>query len=131
MFLFGFFGKKYDVTMQKYQKKLCLSLHIVSLKQGKYDPYASPAWGANYTWAKLHHPQASSRLTQVFVCPVVLFQAECDLNDPRCVLDSLFRIQEQIRSDPRIKAENKLTDSDLHLMSRDVIIAGRFCRPQT
>ena len=52
------------------------------------------------------------------------FKVECDMDDPKCVMDSLFRIQDRIRKDPRIKEEDKLTDSDMHLMSRDIIIAG-------
>ena len=47
------------------------------------------------------------------------------MDDPKCVMDSLFRIQDKIRKDPKIKEEDKLTDSDMQLMFRDVIIAGK------
>ena len=41
-------------------------------------------------------------------------------------MDSLLRIQDRVRKDPKIKEEDKLMDNDLHQMSRDIIMAGRL-----
>ena len=54
------------------------------------------------------------------------WQADCDMSDPKCLMDSWFQLQDRIKKDPKIKEEDKLTDSDMQLMSRDTMIAGMF-----
>ena len=41
-------------------------------------------------------------------------------------MDSWFQLQDRIKKDSKIKEEDKLTDSDMQLMSRDTMIAGMF-----
>ena len=53
-------------------------------------------------------------------------QADCDMSDPKCLMDSWFQLQDRIKKDRKIKEVDKLTDSDMQLMSRDTMIAGMF-----
>ncbi len=73
--------------------------------------------------------QAPSRRksnTRDIAHPLHVLQAECDLSDPKCALDSLLAIQARTQKDPRIPEKDKLTEDDVHLMTRDFIIAGLF-----